>query len=341
MTFRSLVLPLIALALLSACEPLPPGAGSGPGGPGRPTAELQIAGQGTVRLNGFPADYGDQVRSGDSVEAGAGASALIAFNDGTRVQLDERSGPIDLRWGGRELEIRVHGSLLDVVKGAAFGVVKVFTDLAEAYVYSHFVLEMERGRFVRIDMFDGRLELVRPASPRTVFRGEFVQVRRGLAQPEFGRTPPSYARSLLGRFDRWEFTYVRPFQPKPPIQCPAGTFWTGERCAPARTPARTPDCPDGQRWDPIEQICACPPELPHFQNGQCITCIGGMVWTGRQCECPDGTRWDGSECRPQIRRVPQQTFQRPIQPLIQVPEIVCPRGQVWSAEAKSCINIVQ
>jgi hypothetical protein len=319
MTFRSLVLPLIALALLAACEPLPPGAGPGPGpgGPGRPTAELQIAGQGTVRLNGFPARYGDPVRSGDSVEAGPRASALIAFDDGTRVQLDERSGPIDLSWGGGELEIRVHGSLLDVVKGAAFGVVKVITDLAEAYVYSHVVVEVERGRFTRFDLFDGQLQLVRPASPRSLFGGEYVQIQRG-ARPEFGRTPRDYARRLMRRFDRWDFAATPVYTPESPRRCP-----------------------DGQRWDRIEQTCVCPPETPYLQNGECITCVGGMVWTGRQCDCPDDTRWDGAECRQDTRRTPLRSFERPLQPLLQSPAIICPRGEVWSAEVGRCIYIVQ
>ncbi len=197
---RSLFLASFVLTLLAACEPI---AVVEPSGDRRITATLLTDGN-TVRVNGRKANAGQPIRPGDLVTTGPGSSALIRFSDGTTVQLDENTDPI-FRWTGDELQIRMEVGAIEVEKGVWIKIVEVIGDLADFFTFSDFVVEEQRTRFIRVDLFSGRMQMTRPQTGPVQPGGEYFLVRAGSAEVEFGRTSARRKRELRRRFDHWNF----------------------------------------------------------------------------------------------------------------------------------------
>lgn len=208
---HGLVLLVSALLLLAACEPVrqPPAPSQQP----ELGARLLIDGD-AVFVNGAPASYGRILRPGDTVTTGPGASALVRFSDGTTVQLDQNTDPV-FSWTQQQIQIQMAAGLIETTKGAVVQVIRIVNELAESFVRSRATFEVERGRYLRADLFSGELRLIRPQRGRVITPGRYVRVNAD-GSVAVGRTSPGRVAELRQRLDRWTFSRVD----QPPAQSP-------------------------------------------------------------------------------------------------------------------------
>lgn len=196
----------LALMLLSACEPVQNG-GPSPAVDRQITATLLTAGDG-VRVNGRQPVPGQPVRIGDRITTGRDSTALVRFSDRTEVQIIDAVDPVRIEWSGDTLVLRVDDAAVEVEKGFLFRIIEVIGALAHSFHESSFIVEEQRRRFFRIDLFEGRVRFVRPRTGQVLAPGQYAAVTPN-GRVEYGRTSPRYERGLRARFDRWDFTRVQ------------------------------------------------------------------------------------------------------------------------------------
>lgn len=193
---QSFAAAVFVLLFLSACTT--------PDGPKNITAKLLIDGN-TVHVNGEPARFGQSIQQGDFITTGPGSSARIRFSDGTTVQLDQETDPI-FSWSAERLRIRMQIGLIAIIKGSVIEVVEVLDDVAELFVRSRAAVEHSQDDTFRIDLFEGSVELVRPAGERLLAPGEFFKVTPD-GEVSFGITSRERLKELDNRIDKaWDFT---------------------------------------------------------------------------------------------------------------------------------------
>lgn len=201
---RALVL-LPILVLVLACEPVPPGPGSAAVTP-EVFADVAPAGTGVVRVDGNVLRDRERFFSGSRVETGPGASALISFSDGARVQFDENTDPAAVSWSGNTLRVQIDDGLAGVTTGSVLSISEIITSLAELFTRSEVIVEEDKRVFMRADLFSGTMQLTRPVSGPRQQAGQYALVRPNTVPPAtFGRTSPAKARALRQRLNRWEF----------------------------------------------------------------------------------------------------------------------------------------
>lgn len=196
----------LAVVLVSACEPVPNG-GPPTAVDRQITATLLTSGDG-VRVNGRQPVPGQAVRVGDQITTGRSASALVRFSDRTEVQIIDAVDPVRMEWSGDTLVLRVDDAAVEVEKGFLFRIIEVIGALAHSFHESSFIVEEQRRRFYRVDLFEGRVGFVRPPVGEVLAPGQFAMVSPN-GRVEFGRTSPRYERDLRARFDRWDFSTVQ------------------------------------------------------------------------------------------------------------------------------------
>lgn len=202
--FARTCLALGLLALVAACVVQPPGGPTQPIPPRVPSASVLTDGA-NVWIGNRPARYGDQIRPGQSVRTGPNASALIEFDDGTTIQLDERTDPVRFDWGrGRGLTLQFDDAVFWARKGGFFEYIEALGALADIFSFSEFVVEERNPRFFRVDLFQGSVQFRRPPV-RDIRGGEFAEIRPG-RPAKIGRLTRQRERDLRRRFERWTFS---------------------------------------------------------------------------------------------------------------------------------------
>lgn len=247
------------LLLLSACTM--------PSEPGSITAELLIDGD-NVRVNGEPANFGQRIRQGDLVTTGPASAARLQFSDGTRVHLDQNTDPI-FNWSVQRLRIDMQIGLVAIIKGRVIAVVEVIDAVAELFARSRAAIEHFPDGTFRVDLFEGSVQLTRPAGQRPLAPGEFFSVTSD-GEVNFGVTSRARLEELNRRIDKaWDFS--GPVQQLPINPIPD---WLRRRAWPSRPNESDDDGPtypgvppDG-RYGPIALgggVYKPPPKLPHVE----------------------------------------------------------------------------
>lgn len=206
MTIRTFLHPglcVVALAalLLPACQPLP---ATGPAPEQRITATLLTAGEG-VRVNGRPAASGQRIRPGDSLTTGRTSAARIEFSERTTVEIIDATQPVSFEWSHDELVIRLDDATADVDKSeSGFSLVRVLSRLAEIFSVSRFVFEERFPEYFRVDLFSGRVEMVRPRPGTIIAPGQYL-IAYPNGQVDAGQTSQRRVQELRARFEGWKF----------------------------------------------------------------------------------------------------------------------------------------
>jgi hypothetical protein len=193
-------LALALVTLLAACPP------PNTGVPGIPTAQVLVDGV-NVTVNGQAISNGARLRSGWSVDTGAGGSALVLFSDNTRVQIAEGSDPVRFSWqDGRTLRLEFDDATIEAQSGSSFSVFDTIGRIAEFFSFSSFAVEEVYPQYFRVDLWNGQIRF-KSAEARNIGGGEYALIRPG-QRSRVGRTSAARRQELRARFDRWQFSSV-------------------------------------------------------------------------------------------------------------------------------------
>lgn len=174
---------------------------------GVPDAEVRPSGP-EVFVNGTRITTKRPLGQNASVSTGPLSSALVAWDEGTTVQLDEASDPIFV-WNEELLAVNLGFGWFLIDTGTLD--VRIENDLADAVAGSRVVIHIVPGERFEAYLLEGSFRLIRPPG-RTLGRNQKVAVT-ATGRIEYGSITPRERQLLERRFERWEFAADEPTRP--------------------------------------------------------------------------------------------------------------------------------